>query len=186
MAGIGSSDHESSIMRIPLPVRPRKRCMYTFHCPRGPKDNVLLVDWSGVGMRRENQEGMFVSLITPKEEEDHEVEDLDVDYQQFDEKIWPLLAHRVPAFEGLKVKGGWSGFYEYNTFDQNAIIGPHPVLGNLIFANGFSGHGIQQSAAVGLAVSEIVTCGRSVSVDVNDFSFQRIIDGKKYMEKNVI
>ena len=31
------------------------------------------------------------------------IEDLDVDYNFFDEHIWPTLANRIPAFESLKV-----------------------------------------------------------------------------------
>ena len=187
MAGIGSPANSNSLMRVPLPVEPRKRCMYTFHCPAGPKAHVLLVDTSGVAARQESQEGMYVACMSPAEdEEDLEAVDLELDYKRFDDKLWPLLAHRVPAFEALKLKGGWAGFYEYNVFDQNAIIGPHPVLNNFIFANGFSGHGIQQSPAVGLVVSEIITLGKSVSIDVSELSFQRIINKNKFLEKNII
>ena len=43
----------------------------------------------------------------------------------------------------------WAGYYEYNTVDQNAILGRHPEVTNLLFANDFSGHGIQQAAGRG-------------------------------------
>ena len=43
----------------------------------------------------------------------------------------------------------WAGHYAYNTFDHNAILGPHDAVENFIFLNGFSGHGLQQSPAMG-------------------------------------
>ena len=97
-----------------------------------------------------------------------------------------FIIHKVPLYIIHQVQSGWSGFYEYNTLDQNAIIGAHPVITNYIFANGFSGHGIQMSPAVGRAVSEIVLDGRSHSIDLTKFSFQRILDNMPYGERMVI
>lgn len=41
------------------------------------------------------------------QEEEPSVENLDVDYEFFNEKIWPRLAHRVPVFENIKVSALW-------------------------------------------------------------------------------
>ena len=60
------------------------------------------------------------------------------------------------------------------------------MINNFIFANGFSGHGIQQSPAVGRAVSEIILDGRSHSIDLARLSFQRVIADKPYDEKLVV
>lgn len=128
---------------------------------------------------------------------------LEVDHSIFDEVLWPALARRVTAFEELKVtvhkagmfshfaskiqvQSAWSGFYEYNTLDQNAIIGTHPVISNYVFSNGFSGHGIQMSPAVGRAVSEIILDGQSHSIDLTKFSFQRVLDHRPYGERLVV
>ena len=57
----------------------------------------------------------------------------EVDHALFDDVIWPTLAHRVPEFEALRVQNCWSGYYEYNVLDQNAIIGYHPRRRKLRF-----------------------------------------------------
>ena len=59
-------------------------------------------------------------------------------------------------FEAIRQTGSWAGYYEVNTIDRNGIVGPHPEWTNLVFANGFSGHGIQQSPAVGRGVADLL------------------------------
>ena len=86
----------------------------------------------------------------------------------------------------LKVQSSWAGYYEYNTLDQNAVIGAHPIITNLVFANGFSGHGIQQAPAAGRAVSEVILDGRSHSIELEDFSFDRVIAKRPLRERNVV
>ena len=58
----------------------------------------------------------------------------------------------------------------------NGIVGRHPELTNLLFANGFSGHGMQQSPAVGRGVAELLCFGEYRSLDLSDFRFERLID----------
>ena len=111
---------------------------------------------------------------------------LTVDYDYFNEKVWPDIAQYVPAFNSLKVQHAWAGYYEYNTFDHNAIIGAHPIIQNFIFCNGFSGHGIQQSPAAARAVSEIVVDGQSMSLDLKRLGFERVVQGKMLKERSVV
>lgn len=80
---------------------------------------------------------------------------------EFEDRIWPALWHRIPAFDSLRVRQGWTGHHEYNMLDHNRIVGFHPEITNLMFANGFSGHGLQQSPAVGRAVAELIADGAS-------------------------
>lgn len=86
----------------------------------------------------------------------------------------------------FQLKSAWAGYYDYNTFDQNGIIGHHPYHQNLLFATGFSGHGIQQGPAVGRAIMELILEGKFLSIDLSRFSFKRIITGEPVFEKNIV
>lgn len=84
------------------------------------------------------------------------------------------------------MKNSWAGFYEYNTFDKNGIIGPHPYYNNLYIATGFSGHGIQQAPAVGRAVAEMIVDGEFKTIDLSRLSFDRIIVDQPMYEVNIV
>ena len=114
-------------------------------------------------------------------------EDLEnVDHHLFEETIWPNLAHRVPAFNELKERSSWSGFYDYNTFDQNAIIGHHPYFSNFLCAGGFSGHGLQMAPAAGRAVTELLLHGNFQTLDLSTFSFERLVNHTPYLETGIV
>jgi FAD-dependent oxidoreductase domain-containing protein 1 len=57
---------------------------------------------------------------------------------------------------------------------------------NLIFANGFSGHGMQQSPAVGRGIAELIVHGRYRSLDLSELSVARLIDGRRVLEEGVV
>lgn len=84
------------------------------------------------------------------------------------------------------MKSAWSGFYEYNTFDENGIVGPHPLYNNLFIAAGFSGHGIQQSPAIGRAVAEMLLEGTFKTIDLTRFGFDRLLLDKPMYEVCII
>ncbi|XP_072094519.1 FAD-dependent oxidoreductase domain-containing protein 1 isoform X3 [Mobula birostris] len=136
----------------------------------------------------EADDGSTISLkrIHHVIEEEPDCSDLEVSYEYFDEEVWPKLAQRVPAFESLKLKTAWAGYYDYNTFDQNAVIGIHPLVTNMFFATGFSGHGLQQSPAVGRAMAELILDGRFKTLDLSVFDFIRFYRGTKVLEKNIV
>ncbi|KAK8772141.1 FAD-dependent oxidoreductase domain-containing protein 1-like [Amblyomma americanum] len=166
----------SGILGTALPLEPRKRYVYVVHCPDGPGLNFpLVVAPDGVYCRREGLGGHFVCGKSPAPEEEPEVGDLDVDYSFFDKAIWPTLAERIPAFNSLKVKTAWAGFYDYNTLDQNGCVGRHPAYNNVYFATGFSGHGIQMAPGVGRAIMELILDGKYISIDLERFGLERFI-----------
>jgi sarcosine oxidase len=172
---------------LDLPVRARKRIVHVIDCPQPIADCPLVIDPTGLYFRPEGRN--FLSGISPAPDQDPDQDpdsdDLELANDLF-ATIWPLLARRVPAFETLKLVRAWAGHYAYNTLDQNAILGPHPEVENLYFTNGFSGHGLQQSPAVGRAMSELITFGSYRTLDLSRFGYGRIIENKPVPELNVV
>ncbi len=170
---------------IPLSVEPRKRFVYMINC-REPVEPLapLLIDPTGIYFRPEGKG--FICGMSPPEDEDGPSDDLEVDYRPFEDVIWPVLANRVPAFEAVKLQSAWAGFYDFNPIDHNGIVGRHPDVTNLVFANGFSGHGLQQSPAVGRGVAELISHGEYRSLDLTRFAYERFAAGQLIIEKNVV
>ncbi|XP_061417533.1 LOW QUALITY PROTEIN: FAD-dependent oxidoreductase domain-containing protein 1 [Lethenteron reissneri] len=170
-----------------LPIGPRKRYVFVFHCPDGPGlDCPLVVDPSGAYFRREGITGNYIGGMSPPPDEEPSVDNLDVDYDYFQEKVWPLLAHRVPAFQSLKVHSAWAGYYEHNEFDSNGVIGFLPEVPNLLHVGGFSGHGLQHAAAAGRAAAEILADGELTTLDLRRLTPTRILDGEPLLEDYIV
>ncbi len=176
----------AALAGLVLPVEPRKRSVFVFEARDRFADMPLLVDPSGVYVRPEGS-GLHRRRRRAEEGETAaDPADFEPNWPLFEEIIWPALATRIPAFEAIKPTRAWAGHYDYNTLDQNAVIGPHPDVGNFIFANGFSGHGLQQAPAVGKAVAELVVHGGFRTIDCSVFGYERIAAGRPYRELNVI
>jgi glycine/D-amino acid oxidase-like deaminating enzyme len=112
--------------------------------------------------------------------------DVEPDHFLFETTIWPALAARAACFEAAKVTGVWAGHYDTNTLDANAVVGPHPDVPNFLFANGFSGHGLQQAAGVGRGLAEWIMHGRWRSLDLSPLGYGRIAAGAALVEQAVI
>jgi sarcosine oxidase len=171
---------------IDLPVHPRKRFVYVFDCREEIEGETmpLTIDPSGVWFRPEGSN--FICGVSPEDGNDPDCLDFELDYKPFEELIWPTLANRVPVFEAIKLIRAWAGHYDYNVLDQNVLIGPAPQVPNFHFANGFSGHGVQQSPAIGRALSELIVFGEYRTLDLSRFSFDRIASGKLIKEANIV
>lgn len=170
---------------VEIPVFARRRSIFNVSSPARLERCPLLIDPSGVYFRPEGR--TYLCGTSPASDRDPDDLPLDeVDHALFDEVIWPTLAHRVPGFEALRVENCWSGYYEYNVFDHNAIIGYHPEVENCIFANGFSGHGLQQGPATGRGVSELILHGRYTTLDLSELDWTRVLENRPIVEKNVV
>jgi FAD-dependent oxidoreductase domain-containing protein 1 len=178
------SGQVAALAGIALPVEPRRRSVFVFDVRESPGLTPLTIDASGVWFRPEGR--FYIGGGSPAEGNDPAEPPLEVQHAEWDDIVWPALAARVPAFEAAKVVNSWAGYYEYNTFDQNGIVGRHPGIESLIFATGFSGHGIQQSPAVGRAVAELIVHGSYRTLDLSPFSYERISAGRPIRELNVV
>jgi len=165
---------------VDLPVVPSKRCVFVFESPAKVENCPFVFDTSGLWLRPEGK--LFLCGVPPLRENAPDDFGLDVDYDLFDEFIWPALAHRVPGFEELRMLRAWAGLYEMNTFDHSGIIGRHPEISNLVLATGFSGHGMMHSAATGSGVSDLIAYGEYRSIDLSAFRYERIGENRPIEE----
>lgn len=177
---------------LEVPVFGRRRTVFVFGCPTPlartlpPPQLPLVADPSGVWFRSEGTG--FIGGWTPGEADaDPDDPPLDQpDLHQFDERLWPALAHRVPAFEALRRTAAWDGYYEVHPLDHNALVGPHPRCANLLLACGFSGHGLQHAAGIGRGIAEHVVHGGWRSLDLSPLSPQRIVSRIPWVERAII
>jgi len=171
---------------IDLPVEPRKRFTWIFTAETPlDRDLPLTIDPSGVHFR---QDGPATYLAGCPADPDPAVayDDFVMDPDRWQDHVWPIIAGRIPQFEAIRVVTEWAGHYAFNTLDQNAILGPHDEVRNFIFQNGFSGHGLQQSPAMGRGIAELITYGEYRSLDLSPFAFDRIAANRPIIETAII
>ena len=171
---------------IALPVEPRKRFTWILQAAN-PLDRPLplTIDPSGVHVR-EVGGGTYMAGGHADHDPAVDHDDFAMNHDLWQDKIWPAIATRIPAFEAVKVISEWVGHYDYNTLDQNAVTGPHPQVGNFLFLNGFSGHGLQQSPAMGRGTAEWIVHGRYQTLDLSPFHYDRIATGSAVVEAAII
>ncbi len=164
-----------------LPVEPRKRTMFVIQAPLSNKGMPFIFDSTGVAIRPEGDR--FICSAPPDPENDpHPGDDFEPDFNLFEDKVWPALAHRIPALEELRMVSAWAGHYEMNLLDHNGVVGPHPDLANFLFATGFSGHGVMHSPATGRGIAEWILNGRYTSLDLSPLGYDRIRTGTPIRE----
>jgi glycine/D-amino acid oxidase-like deaminating enzyme len=171
---------------IALPIEPRKRFNWVIKAET-PLDRPLplVIDPTGVFVR-EVGGGTYMAGGHADADPEVGVEDFAMDQTLWLDKIWPGIATRIPVFERVKVISEWAGQYDYNTLDQNAVTGPHPEIGNFLFLNGFSGHGLQQAPAMGRGTAEWIVHGRYRTLDLSPFHYDRVAEGRAMVEAAVI
>ena len=167
---------------VPLPVEPRKRCAFVFECREDIGETPQVILPNGVAFRAEGDR--YLTTVAPPPDADPPTDSFDIDYGLFDDIIWPTLAERVPVFEAIKLTNAHSCHYDFNTLDENAILGRVPGIDNLLVAAGFSGHGLMQSPAVGRALAELIEFGDYRTLDLSRFGYERIATNSPLLETN--
>lgn len=171
----------SKKMDIPLPVVPLKRQIFQFDTAVPLKKPLpLTVDPTGIYFRHEGNK-----VLSGFSDDTKPGIDFTWKRSHF-EQLWPVLAHRIPNFERIKLETGWAGLYDFNTIDQNAIIGEHPVMKGYLMALGFSGHGMQQAPAVGLGIAELICAGAYQTIDLTPLRFQRFVENDLIREEAIV
>ncbi|MFN3724007.1 MAG: NAD(P)/FAD-dependent oxidoreductase [Paracoccaceae bacterium] len=169
---------------LPLAVEPRKRTVFVINAPNARHaDAPLLVD-AGFYLRPEQSH--WITATVPQDDGPCAADDFEPDLHLFEDVIWEQLYARAPGFDAVKVVRHWVGHYAYNTLDQNAILGPHPQVPNLHLCNGFSGHGLQQSPAVGRGIAEHILTGGWQTIDLSDLSAARMVTGQAFRERAIV
>lgn len=177
---------------LDVPVEPRKRTLFVIDCASSPEGTAkvnggrlpLMIDPTGTFCRPEGR--FFLAGCAPVEDPAVDWDDFEPRYHEFEDIIWPALAARSPAFEAIKVVNQWAGHYDYNTLDHNLIVGRHPEVKNFIYANGFSGHGLQQGPAAGRAVSELIAYDGFRTLDLSEVGYERVVENRPFIERAII
>jgi sarcosine oxidase, subunit beta len=165
-AGVRSAD-VARWVGLELPVRGEARSIYYSGQDGGISDSApLTIDFSsGFYFHREGRGLLFAGR-------QRRLEDLST----------PAI-HRLPTLADVPIESSWWGYYDMSP-DCNAMIGSAPVEG-FYYATGFSGHGFQQSPAVGEHIAELVL-GREPTLELTPLSANRFAAGRTRVESFVV
>ena len=164
-----------------LPVVPVRRMKFYFEPNR--IELPMVRDFPRLTMRPEGV-GYFAGVSSLADTPGF---NFNVDYEFFEETVWPALAARFPAFETLKMKTAWAGHYEQNTLDTCLILGSWPKhFDNFFVITGFSGNGIMHGPAAARGLSELILHGRFTTIDLSRMGYQRVLDNRPLQESIVI
>lgn len=170
---------------LDIPIEARKRDIFVFSAARPVEGRMPhLVDISGTFCRPESE--FYLTGDAPADDPEVALDDFEGRHEDFENHIWPNLARRIPQFEAIKLRRFWTGHYDFNLLDYNAIVGRHIEVKNFVFVNGFSGHGLQQAPAVGRGVSELLVYGDYRTLDLSPLGYERVQAGVPLLEAAII
>lgn len=179
----------AALAGVEVPVAPVRQHLFRCELPRPwPYRFPMVVDPTGVHWRHEDQDAGASTdrIIVARTKFDEPAGiNFDCDVSRWKHDFWPPLVGRVPALARARLVDGWSGLYEV-TPDHNPVIGEHPDLHGFYLANGFSGHGLMLAPATGRVLAEMITTGRSETIDVSVLSPERFRRGELFEDEATI
>ncbi|MDR7522547.1 MAG: FAD-binding oxidoreductase [Armatimonadota bacterium] len=163
---------------VEAPIRTTRHQVVLLEAPPRvrPLDPVLVDLATGIYVRPDVGGQFMVGSVEERPEEEV-FEDAFNEGTDFDfvERVSRRLVHRVPAFAGVAVKGGYASLYDV-TPDWQPILGAVPGIEGLFVAAGFSGHGFKLSPALGECLAALMVEGRP-PIDLSMFRITRFQDG---------
>lgn len=173
----------AKLFGMDLPVVPLRRFEHYFTCGNPIEHLPYVKDFSRLAFRSEGL-GFSGGLVDGDERRGF---NFDVDHDYFERVVWPAVAHRFPPLEAAKCHRTWSGLYEQNEIDGNAIMGAWSSrLPNLYTAAGFSGHGMMHSPAAGRGIAELIVHGAYQTIDLTNFGYERVERSRPYAETGIL
>lgn len=99
------------------------------------------------------------------------------------EPLQRFTRERTPMLSDVPIDRAecWAGLYEM-TPDKHPIVGR---VGNVVFANGFCGHGVMHAPAIGQLVAELVM-GATPSIDITPLRPSRFAEGQPIVASSLL
>lgn len=167
---------------LDIPVQPARRMVFATAPLPQPLSGPLTIDLSSGFYFRPEGERLIFGKSNPA----------DVGFAEGMDWSWlePTLEAgmlRFPWFERLALdqRASWWGYYEV-TPDHNPILGWMPGVEGWVNACGFSGHGVQQAAAVGRLMAEEIVDGRACLTDIDALRYERFSRAAEVLERHIV
>jgi glycine/D-amino acid oxidase-like deaminating enzyme len=165
----------AALFGAPVPCRAVRRQVSMVACRDVDLSGYgMIVDTSGCYFHHEGGEIILAGYSPPGDPAGYR---FDYDGRAFFEsEIWPRLAARVSRMDRLEHIGGWAGLYELSP-DHSALLGRIEGIENAYELHSFSGRGVMQSYAAGLALAELIMTGRFSTADASALAGSRFLTG---------
>lgn len=167
---------------LEIPVQPARRMVFCSAPLPEPPAGPLTIDLSTGFYFRPEGERLIFGKSNPA----------DVGFAEGMDWSWlgPTLEAgmlRFPWLEHLALdqRASWWGYYEV-TPDHNPILGWMPGVEGWANACGFSGHGVQQAAAVGRLMAEEIADGKARSIDIDALRYERFSRAVEVLERHIV